>query len=139
MVRALCIARILLSSCIPLRLVGAVLSLPDIDLKCLFCHATAMYTQQKKLRKMCLRACNTRTVIFHEMCTSYSYEVSFYLSNECLFEMIALTEAWKINVKVDWSCPPFSQNCHIVLFVYQLSLELFHTNNHISIEKNPQG
>ena len=79
----------------------------------------------KKLRKMCLRACNTRTVIFHEMCTSYAYEVSFYLSNECLFETIALIEAWKLNVEVDLSCPPFSQN--IVLFVYQLSLELFHT------------
>ena len=82
----------------------------------------------KKLRKMCLRACNTRTVIFHEMCTSYAYEVSFYLSNECLFETIALIEAWKINVEVDLSCPPFSQN--IVLFVYHFS-----HNNHISIDK----
>ena len=76
----------------------------------------------KKLREMCLRASNKRTVIFHDMCTIYQYEVSFYLSNECLFETIALTEAWKINAKVTWPFHPFSQNCHIVLFVYQLSL-----------------
>ena len=46
---------------------------------------------------------------------------------EGIFETIALTEAWKINVKVDWSSHHFSQNCQIVRFVYQLSLELFHT------------
>ena len=41
--------------------------------------------------------------------------------------MIALTEALKIIVEVDWSSHHFSQNCQIVWFVYQLSLELFHT------------
>ena len=57
----------------------------------------------------------------------------FYLSNEGLFETIALTEAWKINIKVDWLSHHFSQNCQIVRFVYQLSLELFSHNNRISI------
>ena len=51
--------------------------------------------------------------------------LSFYLSNEGLFETIALTEAWKISVKADWSSQHFSQNCQIVRFVYQSSLELF--------------
>ena len=86
-----------------------------------------IYTQQKKLRKMCLGACNTRTVVFHEMLIPYHYGVSFYLSNEGLFEMMTFTEALKINVKVHWSSLHVSQNCHIVQFVYQLSLELFHT------------
>ena len=88
---------------------------------------SALYTQQKKLRKMCLRACNTRTVKFHEIWTSYYYKLSFYLSNEGLSETTALTEAWKIIVKVDWSSHHFSQNCQIVRFVYQSSMELFHT------------
>ena len=68
----------------------------------------------KKLRKMCLRACNKRTVIFHEIRTSYYHKLSFYLLNEGLFGTIALTEAWKISVKVDWSSHHFSQNCQIV-------------------------
>ena len=48
--------------------------------------------------------------------------------HEGLFEMMALTEA----LKVDWSPLHVSQNCHIVLFVYHLSLELFHTITHVS-------
>ena len=31
----------------------------------------------------------------------YHYEAPFYLSNEGLFDMMALIEALKINVKVD--------------------------------------
>ena len=76
---------------------------------------------------MCLRTCNTRTVTFHEIRTPYHHKVSFYLSIEGLFEMMALTEVLKINVKVDWSPLHVSQNCHIVQFVHQLSLKLFHT------------
>ena len=56
--------------------------------------------------------------------------MSFYLSNEGLFEMMALTEALKINVKVDWSPLDVSQNCHIVQFVSGA----FSHNNHVSID-----
>ena len=53
----------------------------------------------------------------------------FDLSNEGLFETIALTEAWKIGVKDDWSSSNhFSQNYQIVRFVYQSSLALFRTS-----------
>ena len=82
----------------------------------------------KKLRKMSWSACNSRTVICLETSYhSYHYKVSFHVSNDALFETIALTEAWKIKVKVDWSSIHFSQNCRIVRFVYHLSHELFHT------------
>ena len=75
------------------------------------------YTQQKKLRKMCWSSCDTTNVIFHKIRNSYYYEVSFYPSSEGLFEMMTLTEALKINFKVDWSPLHVSQNCHIFRFV----------------------
>ena len=68
------------------------------------------------------------------MRTQYYYEVSFEFSNEGLIEMMTLTEALKINFKVDWSPLHVWQNCRIVRFVYQLSLELFLHNNHVSID-----
>ena len=84
---------------------------------------------------MCLTACNTRTVIFHEICISYYNKLSFYLSNGGLFETIALTEAWKISVKVVWSSQHFSYNnyCQIVWFVYQFFTGAFSHNNCISL------
>ena len=66
----------------------------------------------KMLWKTCFSVCNSRTILFQKMLISYYYKESFYLSNGALFEMIALTEAWKINVKFDWSSLHFSQNCH---------------------------
>ena len=60
--------------------------------------------------------------------------MSFYLSNEGLFEVMTLTEALKINVKVDWSPLHVSQNCHIVRFVYQIVTGAFSHNNHVSID-----
>ena len=48
--------------------------------------------------------------------TSEWYEVSFNLSNEALFELIAPGVAWKIIVKVDLSSNQFSQNYNIVWF-----------------------
>ena len=83
---------------------------------------------------MCLGACNTRTNICHEIYTPYYYEVSFYLSNEGLFEMMTLTEALKmtltealkINVKVVWSPLHVSQNCHISPAQNQFDLELWY-------------
>ena len=90
------------------------------------CLQGESYTQQK-IKENMFWACNTRTVIFHEMKTPCYYEVSFYLLNLGLFEMMTLAEPLQINVKVNWSPIHVSQNCHIIQFVYQWSLELFHT------------
>ena len=47
---------------------------------------------------------------------------------------MALTEALKINVKVDWSPFHVSQDCHIVQFVLSIVTGAFSHNNHVSID-----
>ena len=83
---------------------------------------------------MCLRACSTRTVIFHEILTPYHHKVTFYLSNEGLFEMMALTEALKVNVKVDWS-PLHVSQIAILLNLCSITVTgAFSRNIHVSID-----
>ena len=72
------------------------------------------YTQQKKLRKTCPSAYYNKSSKVLEIQTSEWYKVSFNLSNEALFELIAPGVAWKIIVKVDKSSNQFSQNSSIV-------------------------
>ena len=66
-----------------------------------FFLAKYIYTQQKKLRKMCSSAYYNKSIKVLEIQTSESYKVTFDLSNETLFELIAPGVAWKIIVKVD--------------------------------------
>ena len=48
--------------------------------------------------------------------------------------MMTLTEALKINVKVDWSLLHVLQTCHIVRFEYKMVTGAFSHNNHVSID-----
>ena len=61
----------------------------------------SVYTQQKKLRKTCSSAYYNKSSKGLEIHTLDWYKVSFNLSNEALFELIAPGVAWKIIVKVD--------------------------------------
>ena len=65
---------------------------------------------------MCSRPYYNESIKVLEIQTSKWYKVSFNLSNEALFELIAPGVAWKIIVKVDWSSNQFSQNSNIVWF-----------------------
>ena len=59
-----------------------------------------IYTQQKKLRKMCSSVyCNKSSKVL-EIQTLVSYKVSFYLSIEASLEVVASAVAGKNNVKV---------------------------------------
>ena len=60
-----------------------------------------LYTQQKKLRKMCSSAYCNKSSRELEMLTLVCYKVSFYLSNEVSFEVVASAVAGKNSVKVD--------------------------------------
>ena len=71
---------------------------------------------------MCSSAYNNKSSRVLEMKTSEWYKVSFNLSNEALFELIAPGVAWKIIVKVDWSSNQFSQNSNIACFEYKVSV-----------------
>ena len=55
----------------------------------------------KKLRKMCSRAYCYRSSKELEIQTLVCYKVSFYLSNEVSFEVVASAVAGNDNVKVD--------------------------------------
>ena len=62
--------------------------------------AFSLYTQQKKLRKMCSSAyCNRSSKT--EIQTLVCYKVSFYLSDEASFDLVASAVAGKNNVTVD--------------------------------------
>ena len=63
--------------------------------------AQNIYTQQKKLRKMCSSAYCNKSRKKLEIQIILCYKVSFYLSNEVSFELVALAVAGKNNVKVD--------------------------------------
>ena len=52
---------------------------------------------------MCSSAYYKKSSKVLEIQTSECYKVSFYLSNEALFELVSLAMAEKINVKVDKS------------------------------------
>ena len=75
-----------------------------------------LYTQQKKLRKLCLRGYDKRSTPFLDFLISESYEVSNLLQKGALFEFLAPIVAETISFKVDWSSCHFSQNCNIVWF-----------------------
>ena len=51
-----------------------------------------------------------------EIQTLVCYKVSFYLSNEALFDFVASAVAGKNNVKFGKSSIQFSHNCNIVWF-----------------------
>ena len=55
----------------------------------------------KMLRKMCSSVYYNKSSKVLEIQTSEWYKVTFDLSNEALFEVIAPGVAWKIIVKVD--------------------------------------
>ena len=63
--------------------------------------ALSIYTQQKKLRKMCSSAYCNKSSKTLEIQTLVYYKVSFCLPNEASFELVASAVAEKNNVKVD--------------------------------------
>ena len=62
---------------------------------------TPIYTQQKKLRKMCSSAYCSKSSRELEIQILVCHKVSFYLSNKASFELVASSVAEKCNVKVD--------------------------------------
>ena len=60
-----------------------------------------IYTQQKKLRKICSSAYCNKSSEKLEIQTLVCYKVSFCLSDEASFELVASAVAEKNNVKID--------------------------------------
>ena len=76
---------------------------------------TCIYATQK-VQEMCSSAYCNKSSKKLEIQTLVCYKVSFYLSNEVSFDLVALAVAGKNSVKVDSSSIQFSQNCNMVWF-----------------------
>ena len=72
-----------------------------------------IYTQQKKLRKLCLRGYEKTSETFKDILISQYYTVSIFFSIYALFGFVVPIASSKSNVKVDWSSHHFSQNFNI--------------------------
>ena len=64
-------------------------------------HSANDIYSTKKLRKMCSSAYYNKSSGELEIQILVCYKVSFYLSNEASFELVASAMAEKTNVKVD--------------------------------------
>ena len=61
------------------------------------------------LRKLCLRGYDKTSKTSKNIRISHYYNVSIFLSMDALFGFVAPIAVSKINVKVEWSLPYFSQ------------------------------
>ena len=97
-------------------------------------HHVHSNTQQKKLRKLCLRGYDNTPKTFKNILISQYHKVSIFLKINALFGFVAPIAASKINVKADWSSRHFPQN-FIIHFNIPIKHEFSCTNfRHVTLE-----